>query len=106
MAAQVGVERSEASLRAALWSLREIKAGAASPALQNMVTGALLMTAGAFARKESRGAHLRLDYPETAGAKPYHTYLTLARACEILADATGGDLDELASDAPRRHAVM
>ncbi|MGB7914867.1 MAG: L-aspartate oxidase [Rhodomicrobium sp.] len=106
MAAQVGVERSEASLRAALWSLQEIKAGAASPALQNMVTGALLVTAGAFARKESRGAHLRLDNPETAGAKPYHTYLTLDRACEILADATGGYWGEFASDAPRRHAVM
>ena len=100
MAAQVGVERSEASLRAALWSLREIKAGAASPALQNMVTGALLVTAGAFARKESRGAHLRLDYPETADAKPYHTYLTLDRACKILADATGGDFGRICRRCP------
>ena len=106
MAAQVGVERSEASLRAALWSLQEIKAGAAAPALKNMVTAALLITAGAFARNESRGAHFRLDYPETAATKPRHTYLTLDRAREILADVTGGYFGEFISDAPRRQAVM
>ncbi len=106
MAAQVGVERSEASLRAALWSLQEIKAGAVAPSLKNMVTTALLVTAGAFARKESRGAHFRLDYPETASGKPWHTYLTLDRAREILADVTGGYFGEFVSDAPRRQAVM
>ncbi len=106
MASQVGVERSEASLRAALWSLQEIKAGAASPALKNMVTAALLITVGAFARKESRGAHFRLDYPERAASKPHHTYLTLDRARQIVADVTGGYFGEFISDAPRRHAVM
>ena len=106
MASQVGVERSEASLRAALWSLQEIKAGAASPALKNMVTAALLVTVGAFARKESRGAHFRLDYPEKAASKPHHTYLTLDRARQIVADVTGGYFGEFISDAPRRHAVM
>ena len=106
MASQVGVERSEASLRAALWSLQEIKAGAASPALKNMVTAALLVTVGAFSRQESRGAHFRLDYPEKAAAKPHHTYLTLDRARQIVADVTGGYFGEFISDAPRRHAVM
>jgi L-aspartate oxidase len=105
MAAEVGVERSETSLRAALWSLQEIKAGAASPALKNMVTAALLVTVGAFARKESRGAHFRLDCPEAAGTKAHHTYLTLACAREILADVTGGYFGAFISDAPRRHAV-
>ena len=106
MAAQVGVERSEASLRAALWSLQEIKASAAAPALKNMITAALLITAGAFARKESRGAHFRLDFPASADTKPHHTYLTLDRARDILADVTGGYFGEFISDAPRRHAVM
>jgi L-aspartate oxidase len=106
MASQVGVERSEASLRAALWSLQEIKAGAASPTLKNVVTAALLITVGAFARKESRGAHFRLDYPERAASKPYHTYLTLDRARQIVADVTGGYFGEFISDAPRRRAVM
>jgi len=106
MASQVGVERSETSLRAALWSLQEIKAGAASLAIKNMVTAALLITVGAFARKESRGAHFRLDYPERAASKPHHTYLTLDRARQIVADVTGGYFGEFISDAPRRHAVM
>ena len=106
MASQVGVERSESSLRAALWSLQEIKAGAPSPALKNMVTAALLITVGAFARKESRGAHFRLDYPERVASKPHHTYLTLDRARQIVADVTGGYFGEFISDAPRRHAVM
>ncbi len=106
MANEVGVERSESSLRAALWSLQEIKAGAAAPALKNMVTAALLVTAGAFARKESRGAHFRLDHPEAADNKPHHTYLTLDCARDILADVTGGYFGEFISDAPRRHAVM
>ena len=106
MAKEVGVERSEASLRAALWSLQEIKAGAVAPALKNMVTAALLITAGAFARKESRGAHFRLDYPQAGASKPYHTYLTLDRARQIVADVTGGYFGEFISDAPRRRAVM
>lgn len=106
MAAEVGVERSEASLRAALLSLQEIKAGAAAPQLKNMVTAALLITAGAYARKESRGAHFRLDFPKPADGKPQHTYLTLARARVILSEVTGGYFGEFISDAPRRHAVM
>jgi L-aspartate oxidase len=106
MAKEVGVERSEASLRAALWSLQEIKAGAASPALKNMVTAALLITVGAFARKESRGAHFRLDFSRTGSTTPYHTYLTLDRARDILAAVTGGYFGEFISDAPRKHAVM
>jgi L-aspartate oxidase len=106
MTKEVGVERSEASLRAALWSLQEIEAGAASPALKNMVTAAVLVTVGAFARKESRGAHFRLDFSEKAASKPYHTYLTLDRAREVLADVTGGYFGEHISDASRRHAVM
>ena len=106
MSAQVGVERSEASLRAALLSLQEIKAGAATPQLKNMVTAALLITAGAYSRKESRGAHFRLDFPQPADGKPQHTYLTLARARDILTEVTGGYFGEFISDAPRRHAVM
>lgn len=106
MAAEVGVERSEASLRAALWSLQEIKAGAAAPATKNMITAALLIAVGAFTRKESRGAHFRLDFPKPADGKPHHTYLTLARAREILAEVTGGYFGEFGSDAPRRHAVI
>ena len=63
MAAHAGVERSETSLKTALSSLRELETEAASIELRNMIEAALLITAGAYARKESRGAHFRLDYP-------------------------------------------
>ena len=106
MAAQVGVERSETTLRAALLSLQEIKAGAASPQLKNSITAALLITAAAFSRKESRGAHFRLDFPKPSDAKPQHTYLTLAKARTILADVTGGYFGEFIGEGHRRHAVM
>ncbi len=102
MAAQAGVERSEASLMAALWSLREIEAAAVTPALRNMATPALLIAAAAYERKESRGAHFRLDCPEAGEGKPRHTYLTLDEARKTLAAATGGAFEE----APRRRVVM
>jgi L-aspartate oxidase len=106
MAAHVGVERSEASLRAALWELQEIETEASPPALRNMAASALLIAAAAFARKESRGAHFRLDYPNAAAGKPQHTYLTLPGARKILADATGGSFADAMSNSRRRRAVM
>ncbi len=106
MAAHVGVERSEASLKTALSALREIEAEAVPPALKNMATSALLIAAAAFARKESRGAHFRLDYPNTADGKPRHTYITLKEARKTLADAIDGPLPEIRRDPPRRRAVI
>ena len=104
MASQVGVERSEASLRSALWSLQEIEAGAVTPALRNMVTGALLVAAAAYERKESRGAHFRLDYPAAGEGRARHTYLTLDGARRTLAAATSGLFVEAVP--PRRRVVM
>ncbi len=104
MAAQVGVERSEASLRAALWSLQEIEAGAFTPALRNMAASALLVAAAASERKESRGAHFRLDYPEAEESKPRHTTMTLDDARKTLTGATGGAFEE--ADRPLRRVVM
>jgi L-aspartate oxidase len=91
MARHVGVERSEASLKAALLALRELEgeAEASSIELRGMVEAALLIAAGAYARAESRGAHLRLDHPRPSET-PRHTYLTLAEARKIMESATGG----------------
>jgi L-aspartate oxidase len=93
MARHVGVERSEASLLAALAALKELDAEAKGPKLRGMIEAALLITAGAYARKESRGAHRRLDYPETM-EPARHTYLTLGEARKVMEAATGGGQQE------------
>ncbi len=77
MSAQVGVTRSESSLRAALVALQGQLAGPSSPELKDVITCALFITVGALKRRESRGAHARTDYPRTLDGAPRHTYLTL-----------------------------
>jgi L-aspartate oxidase len=46
--------------------------------LQNMLTVASLMVEGALAREESRGVHLRTDFPQMDDAN-WHRHLTFTR---------------------------
>jgi L-aspartate oxidase len=58
-------------------------------ALRNMATSALLVAASAWTRRESRGAHYRLDYPSEKPALAQRTMTTLAAArmiAEILSE--------------------
>ena len=84
-------KRSQTSLKTALSSLRELSAEAPSLEFRGMIESALLVTAGAYARKESRGAHFRTDYPDEAAGAPRHTYLTLRNADAVMESVAGGE---------------
>jgi L-aspartate oxidase len=90
MAAHAGVERSEASLKTALLCLRDLENEPASIKLGNMIASAILVTAAAYERRETRGAHFRLDYPAEGTETPQHTYMTLSKARAIMERVTGG----------------
>jgi len=47
--------------------------------IQNMLTGAFLITESALRRRETRGVHYRSDYPETDPAWAIHQQL---RRCD------------------------
>jgi len=87
MSRHVGVIRSSEGLATALARISRIEREAQSPSLRNMATAALLVAAAAFARCESRGAHERSDYPRPDPALARRTFLTLAKALAIAADA-------------------
>jgi L-aspartate oxidase len=105
MAAHVGVERSETSLKTALSSLRELEREPAPVGVRNMMTSALLISAAAYTRKESRGAHFRVDYPG-ADAIGRHSYLTLSQARAIMENASGGQAQGPVLEAPQLRAAI
>src|SRR6266545_4171384 len=88
MSRHVGVTRDAKGLARALDTITRIEREAATPALRNMATAALLIAAAALARRESRGAHARGDYLRTDPAQARRTFLTLTEARRIAADAT------------------
>ncbi len=83
----VGLERDETGLACALQTIESVeRAGGSEPALLNMTATAKLVTAAALARRESRGAHFRSDYPATDETAT-RSFLTLADADRIAANA-------------------
>lgn len=84
MSARVGVVRDHDGLTAAIVELDEIeRQGGPSRAFRNMVTTARLIAVAALARRESRGAHFRADFPEPDAAQARRSFLTLRRAVAI-----------------------
>ncbi|WP_423414262.1 L-aspartate oxidase [Hyphomicrobium sp. B1] len=94
MTTHVGVQRSSRGLKRALAELKALeKSNANDRVLSNMLLAARLITAAALLRKESRGGHYRVDYPQTNPALAQRTFITLA------------DLDTMDDSAKQRSAA-
>jgi len=98
MDAAVGVERDAAGLAQALSDFAALAgAPARRPVVSDAATVALMIAAAAYARRESRGGHYRVDYPLPLTAGSERRQLTLAGALELAAQA--GPLQPMAQRA-------
>jgi L-aspartate oxidase len=84
MSGDVGVVRDGTGLARAARILQGIADKATSSVLVNMVTAALVVTSSALARRESRGGHMRSDFPDADPKLAKQTFLTLSPASETL----------------------
>ncbi len=88
MSSHVGVIRDGDRLTDAIQTFAALEENATNIALQNMATTALIVAAAAWARRESRGAHYRSDYPSEDPAQKKRTMTTLDEARQIAAGLT------------------
>ena len=85
MTSHVGVIRDGDRLAEAVRAFADIERDCGNIALRNMATTALLVATSAWIRRESRGAHYRIDCPVEQPALAHRTMTTLAAAREIAA---------------------
>jgi L-aspartate oxidase len=83
MTSHVGVIRDGDGLAEAVRAFAAIERDTGNIVLRNMATSALLVAASAWSRRESRGAHYRIDCPAEQPALAHRTMTTLAAAWEI-----------------------
>ncbi|HEX9359930.1 MAG TPA: L-aspartate oxidase [Bradyrhizobium sp.] len=89
MTSHLGVIRHGDRLAVAVRAFAAIERDTGNIALRNMATTALLVAASAWTRRESRGAHYRIDYPSQRATLAHRTMTTLAAAREIAASLSG-----------------
>jgi L-aspartate oxidase len=83
MSSHVGVIRDGEQLADAVRAFASLERDTGNIALRNMATSALLVAASAWARRESRGAHCRSDFPHEKAAARHRTVTTLDAARRI-----------------------
>ncbi len=83
MSAHVGVVRDGAGLALGLRRIALLQEQTKSSKARNMLTAALLVASAAYARRESRGAHYRSDFPAASPAPARRSRLTLKEAQDI-----------------------
>lgn len=88
MSSHVGVVRDGSHLVEAIQAFAAIERNTGNIALRNMATTALIVAVSAWARRESRGAHDRSDFPAEDPAQKHRTMTTLAAARKIAASMT------------------
>lgn len=87
MSEHVGVIRNGDGLRRALSQFADMRRETDDPTVLAMLDSALLVTAAALARRESRGGHWRSDYPEASPAFAHRTFITLDEAKALAKEA-------------------
>jgi L-aspartate oxidase len=84
MTNHVGMRRDEAGLQQALVILSDLETTQGDDeAFLNMCATAILITASALLRRESRGGHFRDDYPQPDPAFAQRSHITLSEARTI-----------------------
>lgn len=83
MSSQVGVVRDGERLAEAVLAIAKLERESSNLTLRNMATSALLIAASAWSRRESRGAHYRVDHPAENPALAQRTRTTLTAARQL-----------------------
>jgi L-aspartate oxidase len=83
MTSHVGVIRDGDRLAEAVQAFAAIERDTGNIALRNMATSVLLVATSAWSRRESRGAHYRIDYDAEKPALAHRTMTTLHAARKI-----------------------
>ena len=90
----VGVLRDAAGLREALralYALRDKALREGGVDLRNRAEAALLVAAGAYLRRESRGGHFRTDYPAADPVWAHRSFITLDEALRLARGAAASE---------------